>query len=102
VSGPTGEMQRAVMELYRAFGVTVIRFNEGRRTRIQSGWPDLACFHTGKGMMWLHEVKARGEAQSVEQSTVQALCASCRVTYVLGGPNEARAQIEKLGLVATL
>ena len=102
MAGPNQRIQHSVMELYRAFGCTVLRFNEGRRTQISNGWPDLYVFCPRREVTWAHEVKAPKEPQSEGQQAMQELFKSCGLAYVIGGPNEAREHLDLLRLTADL
>lgn len=94
------QVQAAVMRVYQAFGCEVRRFNEGRRTRVSAGWPDLFVFCRQKTTHWVHEAKALGGKQSPEQSATQELCEACGLPYVLGGIHEAQEQLRLVGLIA--
>ena len=94
------DVQRAVMRVYQAFGCEVRRFNEGRRTRISEGWPDLMVFCPQKGLHWAHEVKVPGGLQSSEQTVMEMLARRSGLEYVLGGIHEAQEQLRKVGLIA--
>jgi len=94
------EVLRSVVRIYAAFGCECRVFQEGRRTRITPGWPDLAVFAPAKGRMWLHEVKTADGVQSPEQSAMELLAKRCNVDYVLGGVHDAQEQLRKVGLIA--
>jgi hypothetical protein len=96
------EVQAAVMRVYQAFGCEVRRFNEGRRTRVSVGWPDIFVFNRQKATHWVHEAKVPGGQQSEEQSATQELCEACHLSYVLGGVHEAQQQLQKVGLLTAV
>src|SRR5882757_1671638 len=93
-------VQQAVIRFYQSFAIQVIRFSEGRRTKVTPGWPDLACFCPQKRAFWLHEVKRDGGKQSIEQSTLQQLAESCDVPYIIGGVQAAQDHLVTLWLIA--
>jgi len=96
------DVQRAVMRVYQAFGCEVRRFNEGRRTRISEGWPDIFVFCRQKATHWVHEVKVPGGEQSPQQSETQELCEACRLPYILGGVHEAQDYLQRIGVIGTI
>lgn len=94
------ELQHAVMRFYETLGCQVVRFSEGRRTRITPGWPDLAVFCPAKRTMWYHEVKGVRGLQSPAQSSVQQLAESCGIAYLLGGVEVASEHLTRIGVIA--
>ena len=93
------EVQAAVMRFYRTMGCEVVRFSEGRRTRITAGWPDLGVFCRPKRVFFLHEVKARGGKQSGAQSIVQRWAEECGMAYVIGGVQAGVEHLTALGMI---
>jgi len=96
------DIQRAVVNIYRAFGCTVLRFSDygtGPK-RTPPGWPDLIVCCPQKRRLWAHEVKTASGVQSTAQQDVETLLAVCGVEYVLGGVHEAQAQLAHLDLLA--
>jgi len=92
---------RDVVQLYMTLGCQVCCFQEGRRTRVTPGWPDLAVFCPAKACFWLHEVKAPGGTQSVQQYELHRLAEQCHVDYVLGGAKEAEEHLRFLGVIVS-
>lgn len=93
------EVQAAVIRFYQTLGCEVVRFAEGRRTRITPGWPDLAVFHLTKKAFWVHECKRQGGKQSGQQHIVELWCQSCGVPYILGGVQAASDHLTELGIL---
>lgn len=93
------DVQASVMRFYEAFDCQIIRFNEGRKSRVTPGWPDLAVFCPRKRTHWVFEVKARGGKQSGPQSLMQDLAEACGLTYLIGGVQQAQEHLIKIGLM---
>lgn len=94
------DVQRAVMAFYRNFDIEIARFSEGRRSRVQRGWPDLALFCLRKRAFWVHETKrTRGGIQSAAQHVIEEWCQQCDITYLLGGVQVAHDHLVKIGVL---
>jgi hypothetical protein len=93
------DVQRAVMAFYASMGCEVIRFSEGRRTRVTPGWPDLAVFCLRKGQMWVHEIKRPGGQQRPAQGNVERFFQACHVPYLLGGVQAAHDHLVNIGVL---
>lgn len=108
--GPRG-VQRDVIAAYERVGCFVARTNQSyrrgaRRNPGTTGLPDLYVFPPGGAPLardfspWWHETKRLGGKQRLEQKAWQLKCNVRGVGYVLGGVNEALAQLRERGLVA--
>lgn len=89
-------VQRQVVAFYRQLGCVVKSTSQARRSKVALGLPDLLVFWPGRGAFWFHEVKREGGKLSKEQVDFQALCRACSEDFIVGGLNEAAAQVARI------
>lgn len=97
--GPTEKQVVArVWRLYKAVGCTIYSTQQFRPSRQAIGLPDLYVVHQ-RGGAWWHEAKRPGGKQSDGQRLFQYVVERAGVGYVLGGADEARAELERRGIL---
>lgn len=110
------EVQAEVIKLYKRHACTVYNYSQPRKAKyLTPGAADLQIFSpeiaplgdplnllANRGrVMWYHEAKRQmGGVYSDDQLKFAALCREAGVTVVGGGVEEARKQLERLGLEA--
>lgn len=94
-------VQQRVIALYKAFGCDVATLSQPRATMQTPGIPDLYVFPPrGLRAFWHETKRPKGARTSEGQVKWKLKCLHCQTDVVTGGVEDARAYLQRIGLVA--
>lgn len=92
-------IQRAVVKLFRSVGCEVAVLSQVRPSRVARGLPDLYVFPPRLVAPFWMEVKGLGGKPTEDQLLWQEACELRGVPCILGGVPEAKAYLQRIGLL---
>lgn len=91
--------QKAIADLFRAYGFTVRSLSQSRASKQAPGLADLIVMHPGRGVaLWWETKRQVGGVQSPDQVEFEADCRACGWAYRLGDRFDAARYLVNLGL----